>query len=53
MGKNRIIRRILDIDTRLIGNVTAARRVELEKKRYDLVEKMIKLKKKEYEQKTR
>ena len=49
MGKNRIIKRILDIDIKLIGNISAAKRVELEKKRYDLVEKIIKLKMKENE----
>lgn len=49
MGKNKLIKRILDIDFKLMGNVSAARRVELEKKRYYLVEKMIKLKMKDNE----
>ena len=49
MGNNRVVRRILDIDIKLMGDISAARRVELEKKRYDLVEKMIKLKMKENE----
>jgi hypothetical protein len=49
MGKNRLVKRILDIDIKLIGNINATERVELEKTRYDLVEKMIKLKMKDNE----
>ena len=49
MGKNRLVKRILDIDFKLIEDVSATERVELEKKRYHLVEKLVKIKIKENE----
>jgi hypothetical protein len=49
MGNNRLIKRILDIDIKLIKEVDISKRIELEKQRYDLVEKLIKIKTKEYE----
>ena len=49
MGNNRLIKRILDIDIKLIKETDIGKRIKLEKQRYDLVEKLIKIKMKEYE----
>jgi len=49
MGENRLVKRILDIDNKLTKEMSAGERMKLEKQRYDLVEKMIKLKLKKYE----
>ena len=49
MGKTRLIKRIMAIDLKLTKVISASARMKLEKQRYDLVEKMVKLKLKEYE----
>ena len=49
MGKNRLVKRILKIDIKLAKETNGSERVKLEKQRYDLVEKMIKIKLKEHE----
>jgi len=49
MGKDNIVKRILNIDVKIAKETDATKRMKLEKQRYDLVEKIIKLKLKEYE----
>ena len=49
MGENKLVKRILTIDNKLAEETSGSERIKLEKQRYDLVEKMIKIKLKEYE----
>lgn len=49
MGENKLVKRILAIDTKLTKEISGSERIKLEKQRYDLVEKMIKLKLKKNE----
>ena len=49
MGENRLVKRILAIDIKITKSTSGIERIKLEKQRYHLVEKMIKLKMKKYE----